>query len=354
MTRPRRCIRNATSKITRRTVLRIFFLRPGDALNNIFLYCLALAMSRFGVLVHGFVVMSNHYHLVVTDPKCELARFLHYLNYLLSRCCNAYLKRSGQLFQAGSYSAVAQTHEEMGLNNEDRQFLAKDVDYDEFDDVLAHDDKDIHEALHYLELNPVSARLVSQRSEWPGCISSYQDIASGKVFTAKKPEYFFSATNAKFPSEIEFKLDRLPSWEGWSDDEVKAECDRQTAAIDLKEEDLRRKFEEEGRSFLGRERVLAIDPNEVPKGDEEEQKVNPEVAGKKRCGRFNKVLKLRLLLVQAFQRAYRAAFVKWRDSDGRGAVTFPRGTYLLRYFHGVSVEHSELCVEPAAVCSLPT
>ena len=44
-------------------------LRPDDALNNAFVYCLAIAAKKHGVLVHALGVMSNHYHLVLTGPE---------------------------------------------------------------------------------------------------------------------------------------------------------------------------------------------------------------------------------------------------------------------------------------------
>jgi REP element-mobilizing transposase RayT len=69
MTLPRCVLAQQTYLVTRRCIGRRFLLRPDDALNNAFLYCLARAADTYGVEVHAFCVMSNHYHLVLTDPQ---------------------------------------------------------------------------------------------------------------------------------------------------------------------------------------------------------------------------------------------------------------------------------------------
>ena len=53
--------------MTRRCSERRFFLQPRRVTNEIFLYVLAVAARRYGILVHAFCVLSNHCHLVVTD-----------------------------------------------------------------------------------------------------------------------------------------------------------------------------------------------------------------------------------------------------------------------------------------------
>ena len=45
-----------------------------------FLDILAEACQRFGVVIHGYVLMGNHYHLLIETPRPNLARVMHYLN----------------------------------------------------------------------------------------------------------------------------------------------------------------------------------------------------------------------------------------------------------------------------------
>ena len=82
---PRRILPGTTYLITRRTVQRTFLLRPSRQLNQAFLYCLAYAAERYGIGVHAFCVMSNHMHLVVTDPRGTLPQFMQWLNLFPAR-----------------------------------------------------------------------------------------------------------------------------------------------------------------------------------------------------------------------------------------------------------------------------
>ena len=54
--------------VSRRCTQRQFLLKPSKEVNRAFLFCLAVAAQATGVQVHVIMVMSNHYHLIVTDP----------------------------------------------------------------------------------------------------------------------------------------------------------------------------------------------------------------------------------------------------------------------------------------------
>ena len=86
MSLPRRVLPNRTYLVTRRCVGRRFLLRPDDALNNAFVYCLAIAAKKHGVLVHALGAMSNHYHLVLTDPEGVLPDCMAWFNRQLAMC----------------------------------------------------------------------------------------------------------------------------------------------------------------------------------------------------------------------------------------------------------------------------
>jgi hypothetical protein len=59
MTAPRQILPGRIYLVTRRCLLRHFFLRPGPVVNQVFAYVLALAAQRYGVQVHAFCVLSN-------------------------------------------------------------------------------------------------------------------------------------------------------------------------------------------------------------------------------------------------------------------------------------------------------
>ena len=109
MTAPRQVLPGTVYLVTRRCSERRFFLRPCELTNSIFLYVLAVAGHRYGIDVHAFCVLSNHYHLVVTDTCAQLPAFMQYLDSLVARATNASLGRWEGFWSAeASYSAVSQ------------------------------------------------------------------------------------------------------------------------------------------------------------------------------------------------------------------------------------------------------
>ncbi len=93
MTAPRQVLPGASYLVTRRCTQRQLLLTPSRTVNDVFLYVLALAATRYGIRVHAFCVLSNHYHLVVTDPGANLPAFQQFLDALVARAVNASLGR---------------------------------------------------------------------------------------------------------------------------------------------------------------------------------------------------------------------------------------------------------------------
>ena len=94
MSLPRQILPGAVYLLTRRTAQRRFFLRPDPETNQIFLFCLAVAAERFGILIHAYCALSNHYHIVLTDPEGTLPAFAHWLNEYVAKCVHARLGRA--------------------------------------------------------------------------------------------------------------------------------------------------------------------------------------------------------------------------------------------------------------------
>ena len=69
-------LQGTTYLVTRRCLGRRFLLRPDRALNELIGYCLARAAKAHGIELHAVTVMSNHYHLVLTDPRGVLPDFM--------------------------------------------------------------------------------------------------------------------------------------------------------------------------------------------------------------------------------------------------------------------------------------
>jgi REP element-mobilizing transposase RayT len=70
-----------------------------------FCQLLAQAVEVFGWLLHTYVLMDNHFHLLVETPEANLGRGMQWLNVSYSVWFNRRHQRSGHLFQ-GRYKAI--------------------------------------------------------------------------------------------------------------------------------------------------------------------------------------------------------------------------------------------------------
>jgi putative transposase len=115
MTLPRQIIPGRAYLITRRTVQRQFLLRPDEKTNQILLYCLAVALARYGMEVYVFNSMSNHYHLVVFDVCGRLPEFLWYLNLMTAKALNFRWRRRENLWSVEQANVVLLVDDEAVL-----------------------------------------------------------------------------------------------------------------------------------------------------------------------------------------------------------------------------------------------
>jgi putative transposase len=78
---------------------------PRAEANLHFLELLGCLPSRFGVRIHAYVLMGNHYHLQVETPQANLSRAMQWLNLSYGAWFNRRHQRSGPLFQ-GRFKAI--------------------------------------------------------------------------------------------------------------------------------------------------------------------------------------------------------------------------------------------------------
>src|SRR5260370_1294251 len=76
-----------------------------DADRARFLQLLAELAERFGLRVHAYVLLDNHFHLLVETPEANLSRAMQWLNVSYSVWFNRRHDRVGHLFQ-GRFKAV--------------------------------------------------------------------------------------------------------------------------------------------------------------------------------------------------------------------------------------------------------
>jgi REP element-mobilizing transposase RayT len=113
-----------------------------------FLDYIKAAKKKYGILVHSYVLMSNHYHLIIETPNANLSRAMQYINGSYTTYVNTKRKRSGHLFQ-GRYKAII-------------------VDVDTY----------LLELSRYIHLNPVRAKMVEKPEDH--IYSSYKGFISNK------------------------------------------------------------------------------------------------------------------------------------------------------------------------------
>ena len=78
---------------------------PGEAFFNDYLKGLDEAHRRFGIEVHAYCLMNNHYHLLVKTPRGNLGRAMRHIDGLYVQRYNRRKKTDGSLFR-GRYKAV--------------------------------------------------------------------------------------------------------------------------------------------------------------------------------------------------------------------------------------------------------
>jgi len=267
-------------------------LRPSPTTNAIFLYVLAVAAERYDIRIHAFCVLSNHFHLILSDPHARLPEFHRDLDALVARAVNCSLGRWEAFWDRDSYSAVRLETPEA-----------------------------IIEKMVYVLANPVAAGLVRHGSEWPGLWSD-PSLMRGEALTVERPKDFFRA-DGPMPAVARLQLHPPPHFE--TDDSL---VDTLRNLLQHAEDRAAAEIGTGGRSFLGIARILAQKPHARPAPGEPRRVLNPRVACRNKWKRIEALLRL-----ADFRRAHRDALDAW-TAGVRDAV-FPPGTWLMRVQHGV-------------------
>ena len=292
MTAPRQILPGACYLMTRRCARREFLLRPSKLTNAIVGYLLAVAAQRYGVLVHAFCVMSNHLHLVVSDPEARLPAFGQYLDGLVGRAMNAVLGREESFWGPGPFSAVTLVGPE-----------------------------DVLDKAAYVLANPVTAGLVRRGRKWPGLWSRPEWIG-GPELEFRRPAPFFRK-DGTMPERASLALVAPHGFASAS--EFRALL---CAELGRREQAVAAERVGQGKDFLGAAAVLAQPTEARPRSVEPMGGLRPTVASRDKWRRIEVLARL-----AEFVADYRRALVRWRK--GIAGVVFPAGTYLLRVTCGV-------------------
>jgi putative transposase len=292
VTAPREILPGSTYLLTRRCTQRQFLLKPSRRTNQLVRYCLAVAASKTGVLLHAVCFMSNHWHGVVSDPYARLPEFLEHFHRLFAKAQNASLGRWENLWSSDKTSVV----------------------------LLVSDD-DVLQKMAYTIANPTAAGLVRSPREWPGVVTT----CIGERCSVDMPDVFFDPEGA-LPETVELEFVRPPIYPQLE----QAELGRHLAtAVHRHVREARGSMARQGRKFLGAKAVHQQPFDAVPKTTEPRRNPNPRIAAAQPAER---VQAIRNLL--AFLRNYRTAWHAWRH--GKRDQVFPAGTYALRIYARVA------------------
>jgi putative transposase len=76
-----------------------------DSDRELFLEKLQASLEIYGVALHAYVLMGNHFHLLVQTPKANLSEFMRHFNIAYTGAYNRRHNRVGHLYQ-GRYKAI--------------------------------------------------------------------------------------------------------------------------------------------------------------------------------------------------------------------------------------------------------
>ena len=113
-----------------------------------FLKYIAQAKQKYNFYLYAYVLMNNHYHLLLETTSPNLSQIMHYINSSYTAYYNIKRNKSGHLLQ-GRYKSIL-------------------VDKDSY----------LLELTRYIHLNPVRAKMVEKPEEYKW--SSYQGYLSSK------------------------------------------------------------------------------------------------------------------------------------------------------------------------------
>jgi len=217
-------------------------LRPSPELNCLVLGVLGRAQRRYGVRIHDFIFMSNHYHLLLSVQSAfQLARFMGYLNGNLAKEV-ARLTGWKDKVWSRRYQAVLVSREERAQV----------------------------ERLRYILAHGAKENLVSSPRAWPGVSSLKahlgEEALEGIWFDRTKE---FSAgrrgVELSFHERTEaerVRLTPLPCWQDLSDSTRRVLIAEMLSEIEF---ETREQRSETGNDPLGAAAVLRQRPTDRPR-----------------------------------------------------------------------------------------
>lgn len=224
--------------VTARTFQARMLLTPGAGINEIIGGVLAQAAKLSGIQLHGFVVASNHVHLLVSAEGASLSSFMQYFLGNVARKVGRLTNWSGSLWQR-RFSAEAVLDDEASIGR-----------------------------LEYIIAHGVKEGLVRNPADWPG-LSCLHLLLRGGAETQRVFRWSRRWKNGvlvaggehlldeRWAEDVSLELTPLPCWAGLSPRQRRSQVEHMLARV-----------VEAGReahqTVLGAEMVKRQDPHRRP------------------------------------------------------------------------------------------
>jgi len=285
----------ALIEVTCRTIHSRFLLRPGPMLNEIVIGVLGRAQRKYPTRVCGYVLASNHLHLVLdVDDAHQLSRFMRYVNSNLARKVGRLVGWRDKIWSR-RYQAI----------------------------VISPEEAAQIERLRYMLSHGVKENLVDRVDQWPG-VHCAQSLLTGEPAVG----YWFDQTQEYAARRRGEKFDRmkyatreilvlspLPCWKPLSE-EVRRQLVVEMIADIEAEAALRRR--RSGSQVLGAAAVRGQHPFDRP--------ARPKKSPAPLFHAASKRVRQELWTAYAwFVSAFREASAKFRSGDRM--ARFPAGSF---------------------------
>lgn len=286
MTMPYQYVPGTTYHAFRRCRDGQMLINPSSTVNRVVKAMLYRYIERYGLELHLFLFMPNHYHLVVTDPGQGLPHFLSTFHSQVTKKLNACTRREGYLWEPGYCPKVRVIENEKVL-----------------------------ETMAYILTNPVRAGLVPSPREWPGVNNLIEEMDGRELFT---PSVSSHEADPGSPEMESLRLTMPPCLRPLlSQDEYLEEI---RARVDRMSVQARQEMAIQGRSFLGARGVLKRKRTVRPRNEPRKCRNIPTFS----CN-DPELRRAAIAELKRFRKEYRLAFEEFRK--GNREVLFPMGTF---------------------------
>jgi len=227
-------------EVTNRTLQGRYLLRPSQRLNELLIGILGRAQRLYGVTLHACVVLSNHYHLLLTvDSAQQMAQFMAYFQGNLAKEAGRLHKWRGPFWH--------RRYQHVLVSDEDAAQIGR---------------------LRYILVNGCKENLVSSPLDWPGVSSTRVLLAGGQlqgVWIDRTQERLANPKTRKDPSRFcepeRVSFSPLPCWKHLHPGAQRQRVREMVAQI---EAETAHRHRAEGSQPLGPRKVLRLDPHDKP------------------------------------------------------------------------------------------